>query len=598
MKKITPTIAARTNRRESPAVFVALTLLLIAPGTALGTFSVTGTIKDFNGDPLPFIYVELWDHDNGGVGDDDDEDDLLATGYANSAGSYSFEVGAPFGNDSDGPDLYLRAEWRFTLSPSELGANPRFNNSEVILLERAQTFRNCGQLLGSTKFLPSSGLGQGGVTVNHNVTIDLVGKDLTMGQEQAFPDEMNSLWSAVFEPLTVIDLERGNVPWSVDYNVEINIIKETSIGVFCDDTGVINIGEHDIPRGGSRSAIFHEIGHLVQWHLYDMALPHAPFDGMEHKYFTESDPVFATKEAFGCYIGEFVDVAVNNDDSKNEDCRDNGILSGLPRNSNWRGDEQPLPDARTGLDGNTFESGENVEGAIAGFWFELPFDNVFRVIAEDHPRDVFEFCIEYVRNFVSGSEPVRTMYSHMHRHGIVFNRVRFATEAFEANEPSDEGPSADGNIKTIDGMLFLRGKVEAHFENVEAVDLGVRKSVNNKRVRVGFKPSTPGTDQGPGFTLFTDPVEFDFFSSSIEIDTREIGVGETDLVVVGENVDGYTDFPLTPTWDGDGNPRSDSDERYLKLLGAWYDKDRDPMTEDDGKVVIDNVPPKVKNFKP
>ena len=45
-----------------------------------------------------------------------------------------------------------------------------------------------------------------------------------------------------------------------------------------------------------------------------------------------------------------------------------------------------------------------------------------------------------------------------------------------------------------------------------------------------------------------------------------------------------------------------TDEKYLKTLGAWFDLDRDPGTNtiDQGKVVVDNTPPTVVagSFKP
>lgn len=64
------------------------------------------------------------------------------------------------------------------------------------------------------------------------------------------------------------------------------------------------------------------------------------------------------------------------------------------------------------------------------------------------------------------------------------------------------------------------------------------------------------------------------------------------------DADSGIDDLLLPTWNGDGNATVSTDERYLKVLGTWYDKDRDPTTEDDGKVIVDNTAPKVENFKP
>jgi hypothetical protein len=42
----------------------------------------------------------------------------------------------------------------------------------------------------------------------------------------------------------------------------------------------------------------------------------------------------------------------------------------------------------------------------------------------------------------------------------------------------------------------------------------------------------------------------------------------------------------------------DTNEKYLKVLGAWYDYDRYPASEGDGKVILDNTPPTVISFFP
>ena len=89
----------------------------------------------------------------------------------------------------------------------------------------------------------------------------------------------------------------------------------------------------------------------------------------------------------------------------------------------------------------------------------------------------------------------------------------------------------------------------------------------------------------------------------IDLDTTllstEGGDGEWDIILRAENEHGFVDN-FYPFWDGDGNELVNTDEKYMKRIGAWYDKDRKAETEPEkgGKVVVDNTPPTVSNFGP
>ncbi len=90
--------------------------------------------------------------------------------------------------------------------------------------------------------------------------------------------------------------------------------------------------------------------------------------------------------------------------------------------------------------------------------------------------------------------------------------------------------------------------------------------------------------------------------------TLAIADGDYDLLLQGENEDGAEDN-FYPTWgenlgtmpvdNGDSNPSVNLDEKYFKVIGAWFDTDRNPVTNTaiGGKVVVDNTAPTVNIIK-
>jgi hypothetical protein len=86
----------------------------------------------------------------------------------------------------------------------------------------------------------------------------------------------------------------------------------------------------------------------------------------------------------------------------------------------------------------------------------------------------------------------------------------------------------------------------------------------------------------------------------LDLETSSWPDGDYDLITQAQNYFTPCMDWWNPTWFLDCNPDFDTDEKYLKTIGTWYDSDRDWHTDTNkgGKVITDNTPPIVEGLFP
>ena len=588
-------------RRLRPAAALLFAVLLAGEASA---FMVSGSVTDLAGTGVAGIKVDILDEDVG-------PDDLLATVYTDANGNYSATITDGWGAPLDAnPDVYVSVEWKFQLLPTA-----DYGGHHIVLLGVVNQAGNVKTL--TQQFTPAVT----SVVADHDPATDLT-INVTMSatlavQGATLVDDLATLRTHVNEALDYYRLNKGTVPWTWNEDLNVHIVTGTITSFFQEGQSFpgepndsINICEDDINGaavavigGGFVSDIYHEMGHYVHYRFNGNTFPTTTKSGSHSNNF-ESDGGFAVIEAWPSYVGDVTD-ALHGMDGKYAQYHDDGVATGFPANAIWRGDEAAGP---TGRDAGGFESGEVIEGVDGAVWWDVHNDALFSagagpkgfptnfsVMFNRKPNDIFEFRDGFITLVGSGTPKAKRLYQILQRHGIVFSRVRFAPDPFG-------GAQASGAAKEVNGVLFLRGTVNAKVEETSAADLGVKQRVGIGKVALFWKAANDLLNDAP--STFVTGTSFVNFASSIALDTTTVGEGEWELLVKSENADGFQDTFL-PSWgpvaggmpvdNGDPNPTVDSDEKYLKVLGAWYDKDRDPATDAvaQGRVAIDNTPPTV-----
>ena len=276
---------------------------------------------------------------------------------------------------------------------------------------------------------------------------------------------------------------------------------------------------------------------------------------------------------------------------------------------NWRGGELasdgPFSLKGTGFDagGGGWESGEPVEGAVSGVWWDLKaaysFGDVFDVLVTKQPADIGEYYEGWMDKYFPGSPAqVAVMEDAMQRHGIVYSRAVFALFPFDESGPPAAAPPATGNKMERDGMVVLRGTVTTGFEAASEFRLGVGATVGIDEVGLMVKAAN-NAGHGEAAGAFPAAAYWTALTAgSLEFKTTDFGDGDYDLLLQCKNVHGHLDS-FDPDWSGDANPEVDTNEKYLKKVGGWYDKDQDTATPaggdawKEGMVVLDNTAPTV-----
>ncbi len=559
----------------STALFGAVALLLPAVATAL---MVSGDIVDSAtpGMSIAGIKVEVRDS-NFPL-----PSSLIDTVYTDGSGNYSSTL------VSAGDDVFVRVKWEFQLIPTS------FYGDRFIKLEDRGT---------GSPFFFSRNFDTVNSSTNSNVTTDIV-VDVTMTNSLT---GLGTLLQRIQEAMDYYRNNGGAVAWSPSYDIPVHVRDDSPgsffVNVLFFTNGVfLDLDLFDgTPNSRGPYTIYHEVGHLVHWRFFGSTLLGLPGNGGCHTIHSETRRTNALTEGWPQYVAVLTAGAAGVPASTfDESYRD-------VMNVFWRGSKQGgLPCVIGPIDSGFDNSGEIVEGALTGFMFDYTdparanlgtFEDIFRVMHDDQPRHFFDLSDEMVAD-AGGASTATTLglYRVAQAHGIFFSRLRFDSPAW--------ADGAGGTARVINDVTHLRGIVEADVQAMSDSELNLSERVTIDQGRIGwrFAPAPGTTEDVDPATLntvftFTSPVTSSSFGS-VPFDTTMLsGDGPYDVLLQGDNEHGFSD-DFNPDWAGDvdamGNPTSvNTDERYLKTIGAWFDDDMDPTSNPElgGKVVVDNTDP-------
>jgi hypothetical protein len=554
-----------------------ITLLCLAGGGAQRASGATvlGTVIDaaMPGQPIAFINVEIRTTTS-----------LLETVVTDIAGDFVATV-------PDSTDVFAVAKWEFTLRPASF-----YQNKVIRVIDKAPGPDS------ETYFQKSS------MTMNSGMGI--VHLDITMDQVQ--PVGLTQLFTEVELALDYLRLNSGSVTWQPNYNIPVHITTD-GVAQFDPNDQSVHIESASFDGTGTsfdRVTLYHEVHHLTHYYLNGNMFPPTNPGCACHFVTSEENPNCAFQEGWASYVGQLT-AELAGVVSQYVEYRDTAKL-------NWRGStftacgpaEDNTP-AATGYDGCPsscgFESGEDIEGAVSGAIFgwhdTFGFEDNLRIVAMHQPDDIKLFA-EFFAVHAGGidSPGAISTFSILEDHGIVYSRARFQSTPIVIDEPGDmPDPADEGSVKEIDGAVYLRGKAVVQFEPVSSTSLGVFQTIDVRDVSLEFGPATNDLNGFPGFVNSLPFVSA--ASQMIEFDTAlsPWQDGDWDLLLIAKNFYGATDNSK-PTWAGDGNTMVNTDEKYFKVVGGWYDKDRDPTTPavdaaKEGKVVVDNTAPTVSGLQ-
>jgi len=198
-------MAARSawkGSRRSLALAIAWTFLL--PGVALA-LTVTGTVNDSSGNPIPSIRVQVWDEDTNDV--IPTGDDLIDTVYTNAAGVYTMNAASGWGPEN--PDIYVVVDWKFPLTPAA-----SFNNAHMNMIGTT-TINTCGAdapILFTSK--------------TSAITTDFAGASLTVpvqNMANALAQGVGNLHLAINRVINYYEDNKGSAGWSLSADVDVKV---------------------------------------------------------------------------------------------------------------------------------------------------------------------------------------------------------------------------------------------------------------------------------------------------------------------------------------------------------------------------------------
>lgn len=567
-------------------IFFVVATLLSSAEYASAQFTLQGNVRDSFGTLVPGIRVSIWDDDPG-------PDDFLGTTYTSSTGTFSVGINGGWGLED--PDIYVLVNWIFQLTPQSA-----FPDRHLIMTRDSTANNEFSEVRGCD-------------TDDHDgvSALNCGAINLTDGINPA-RGSMGRLYLRVNQALQYYENNKGSVGWSADYDVKVAIQTNSVVSFFSQTRQEITISDVDINGvndaslgQGWQSDIYHEMGHLTHYFQADNTLPPDTIQNRSHSNNSEKNQAFAITEGWASYVA-------NHSDMLPGYAGDGKYAASVDANRRfWRGGSSNDVDGpaernngATGREGTDWEQGEDVEGAVSGVFTRLHalynFSDNLRVMVDDKPNGIYDFCVGYINDAGGvGTAKTKATYTTLQRHGIVYNRARFAVNPFseEMAPPNDSDAATPGNMIFLDDYTFLRGDVTTKLEAVPKADLGADQSVTNKRVKVGWALALNSlTDEPSSFADFSDWADFTGTTATLELKTSLFGPsngdGDWDLLAVAENKDEFQDDFL-PTWVGDANSQVNTNERYLKTLGSWYDRDRNHQTETikQGKVIVDNTMP-------
>ena len=542
--------------------------------------NVSGTVTDSLGTPLPGVKVEIWDDNSPSWSTH------MADVVTDANGAYVY-TGA-----SAGDDPFVKVKWEWFLNSAYTAGAPNYDDHVIRLVDSNDGGVTYTAITSATSW-----------DITGNVTINVA-------MSQPCPANMIELQSRIVQTLDFVRTNKGATEnWTFHHDIEVHLTTLANPNPMYESGGNLWILPESFVPGGDTwwgIALHHEMGHLIHYRIRN-SLPSYSYGGdARHFLDSEEEPGAALIEGFAHMIAMLTKGAMVNPTWE------------LARDVNktiWRGrwvddGSDATYTGPTGCDHGTFETGEVVESAVSGTFLDmcagggagLCFADVFKVFYQENVGSFSAFRARFVSNMGSGTPKTLAMYDLAQQHGIVFCRARFRNVG---GSPFREyGPSGDtwndGNRLIIDNYDFLRGTIRAMFE---AGNTAVSTQVDI--AQVGF-----AVLHASGDLLSAPPTSFagwvDFDDDEITWDTYIAGFGnaDCDLVLQARNEHGFTDT-FDPKWSAagaaaaDGNPKTATEERALKVFGAWFDRDRDPDTPTappgeavkEGMVITDNYAP-------
>jgi len=591
-------------------------VVLAVGASALQGQTVTGSVLDAMGNPVPNVKIEIWDGDVG-------PDDLLDVVFTSATGTFASGVPA------SGHDIFVIVKWEYELVPSSF-----YGKSVVRLLDVGH----------GDPWNPTTTFTDVTSPTYNDIAVPFAMPTITMGQTQIYDDGSAGVSAhprMVQRILAVLEYYRankGNVPWVWSHDIDVHVSTDQTAW-HAGGTIAISQTAFDKPTTlDTRRTIaaFHEVAHAIHYRHNCDSMPPAGAGCDWHNVDSEETTGCAFKEGWASYVAWSVATSQGIPDTFWQRYED-------PQDLLWRGGGQgsdPGYPSGTGMDGGAFESGENVEGAVSGVLFALEsrpgvgFSDALAAMmppigcgASAGPNDIAEFIVAYLAPL--GPSGSNWVFRAISEHGIVYTRAEFTANPIAEGDPPDAAPPSNGNFKVIDGTPVARGIINAGYAAVPPVMLGIAgPGFGVNRIRLGYKTAHDDLfdcpsqfQQWPGFVPFVaggaitaDTTAFDGTPDGMG------GDGDWDILLQSESTWLYVDDFL-PTWSwsplvtpcpgaappagsgpADGNPAVDTDEKYLKTLRAWFELDWNPQTNPvkEGKLVVDNTSPQIVpgSFRP
>ncbi|MBI5192338.1 MAG: hypothetical protein HZA08_02720 [Nitrospirae bacterium] len=526
-------------------LIIVLTIISFGVAAHAATYTVTGTIKtpqlglNATADNIPVKYIKVIVMD-----EDTLFDDTEGSGHTAADGTFSIT----FTDNVEAPDVYINVEYTGTavdghfieVRTDHTDANPiKDENIEGIV---------------------------------HN---DIAAGTLDLGVLRVVGYRANII-SNVGDAVRFL---KAQYPaWVMPEDLKAEGRTTNGASFVNGDGAFMSVAFEDYDHPGTGNAAFsdmhHETFHWVAYRAYGNRWPDFNCNVSPHGSDVESCEGFAMQEGSAQYFGS----ASAPPDNK----------TGAPSATDWRGEDG------TGV----YNSGEIVEGALERVWrLNNDIPGNLQVLLTDSPDSIKEFKDGYSSDKGSTSAAIRTFLDNCSANGIVYTRGKVDT--FLPGDPPDAAPPAEGNFKIIDHIAFTRGKVKPTIVQLTAGELLLGPGsgiVDADKKDFAYKVAVAGVAEAntSGFNY----VGFVGFTSDITWDTTTISDNDYDVLAQTRSTHEWWD-DFNPDFTGDSNASTNSNEKWLKRLRTWYSQNPLLAGDDDrGKVIVDNTPPTVSNFKP
>jgi hypothetical protein len=502
-----------------------------------GILNTSVGVKTGCNKPAKHVKVDMYDDDIG-------PDDYLGTDFTAANGFFV----VVFNMYIENPDVYIDVHYKFQAPDSRFVYVRDMGTTNTIVDEKPG---NAAQTDGIWEDIPPG---------NNNLgTINLPSNKANIGSQAT-------------------DCLRWVKSHSAGWNVPQDLIayarfNETS-SACAGDIIRIQKSDYDNPGLGNYafSDIHHETGHWIAYKAYGNASP--PGSGVvPHSNDMETNEGHAICEGWADYVA-YLTAAPDNKNKFTGDFK-----------TWWRGRD------KTG----TNNAGDIVEGAVWRIWATVgDFAGTFKTLRDDDPKHFKKWVDGYGAD---KSWSINSTFQACQENGIVYTRAKITD--FPEGDPSDNAPASDGNEKKIGDITFLRGEVKPTVvQNTKAeLNLGAKANViAAAKKRLGYKTAAAGLAQTcqPGDWTFLGETAW---TADTVFNTKVVADGDYDLVIRAENGHGWWDN-FDPDFVGDSTATRNSDEKWLKHLQTWYNQDASPSDDKEGKVILDNTPPKITKRKP